>query len=274
VHADLKLHDCTIEEREEYEPYVALGIPVFAGVDYAAVLASAEAESDVIVWDGGNNDYPFLKSDLWIVVADALRPGHEVHFFPGETNFRSAQVIVINKVEHAAEVDVAGIRERAGRLNPSATVITSELEIGAADGDLIRGRRVLVVEDGPTLTHGGMSYGAGTLAARRFGAAELIDPRPHAVGSIASALHEHPHIGNVLPALGYSQEQRRELAESIDRCRPEIIVDASPARLDFFLETRVQIVRVRYEFRQIAGPPLKEIVDQTLVQRLDSGPAR
>jgi len=261
---DLQRHDCTIEEQEEYEPYVAAGNPIFAGVDYAGVLAAAESESDVILWDGGNNDYSFVRATLSIVVADALRPGHEVGFFPGETNFRSADVIVINKAQGAAPKAIDTIRDNAAQLNPDAEVIVSDLQIAIDDAATIEGRRVLVVEDGPTLTHGGMSFGAGTIAADRYGASEIIDPRPHAVGSIAEAFRAYPHVKRVLPALGYSAQQRQELAETIRGCDPDVVIDASPAPLERLLEIAMPVARVRYGFNQLEGKPLDEIVDETL----------
>lgn len=258
--ADLDLHECTVEEREEYEPYVEQGMVIFAGVDCAAVLAAAEAESDVIIWDGGNNDYPFVRPSLLIVVADALRPGHEARFYPGETNFRSANVIVINKVDRADDNAVATIRENARQLNPSACVMTADLAIEVDDPHAIAGQRVLVVEDGPTLTHGGMEYGAGTVAAQQFGAAERIDPRPFAVNSIAQAFRNHPHLKQVLPALGYSDQQRMELAETIRRCGADTVIDGSPASLRTWLDPAIRVVRVHYRFVQRSGPSLAERV--------------
>lgn len=261
---DLDRNDCTIEEREEYEPYVSRGIAIFAGVHYAAVLAAAETESDVILWDGGNNDYSFVKPTLSIVVADALRPGHETRFYPSETNFRCADIIVINKVSDAATSSVSSIEENARRLSPAAKVITADLVIDADDSHAIANRRVLAVEDGPTLTHGGMAYGAATLAARKWHAAELIDPRPHAEGSIAAAFQAFPHLENVLPALGYSEQQRRELELTIRRCRPDVVIDGSPANLKKWLAHDVPVVDVRYRFVQRTGKALNETVFQTL----------
>lgn len=258
---DLDRHECTVEEREEYEPYIEQGLVVFAGVDYQRIVAAAEQESDVILWDGGNNDYPFLQPDLWITVTDALRPGHETTYYPGETNLRAADIVVINKVSQAAPGAVEGMRQRIRDVNPLAKVIEADLEVEVDQPDLIAGRRVLVVEDGPTLTHGDMTYGAGTIAAERYGAAERIDPRPHAVGSIAETLERYPRLDRVLPALGYSPLQRDELARTIENCRAELIVDASPARLDRLLHLTTPMVRVRYQFRQLSGPALLEQVD-------------
>ncbi|MFW5920425.1 MAG: GTPase [Polyangiales bacterium] len=257
--ADLDRHECTVEEREEYEPYLERGTTVWAGVDYRRILEQAEQESDVVLWDGGNNDTPFVRPDVGIVVADALRPGHETSYYPGETGFRSAEIIVINKVGAADRGDVDAIRRRAGELVPDAIVVEADLRIGIDDVEAVRGKRVLVVEDGPTLTHGGMAYGAGTLAAREH-ELEVVDPRPHAVGSIAKAFAQYPHLGPVLPALGYSAAQRRELAETIRAAAPDVVLDASPASIDRLLELELPVVRVRYAFEQRAGPDLLELV--------------
>jgi predicted GTPase len=261
---DLDRYECTVEEREEYEPYVAAGQVIFAGVDYRRILAAAEPESDVILWDGGNNDYAFVRPGLSIVVADALRAGHEVAYYPGETNFRAADVVVINKVSQADAADVKRIRASLAQLNPRAQVVESDLEILVDSPELIAGRRVLVVEDGPTVTHGGMGYGAGLLAARRYGAGEIIDPRPAAVGTIAEAFEKYPHLESVLPALGYSSQQRGELAATIDASGADVVIDASPASLQVVLDVHLPIVRVRYRFRQTSGPPLADLVEEFL----------
>jgi len=261
---DLDRYACTVEEREEYEPYLEEGLPVFAGVDYRRVLEAAEEEAHVILWDGGNNDFAFLRTDLSIVVADALRPGHEVSYYPGETNLRMAGVVVINKVAQARADDIASIRWHVEQLNPSAEVVEADLEIDVDDPKSIADSRVLVVEDGPTLTHGGMAYGAGTLAARKFGAGELVDPHAAAVGSIAEVLRGYPHLGAVLPALGYAPEQCLDLQRTIEASGAEVVVDASPARVDQVLELTIPVVRVRYHFRQTAGTPLADIVDRFL----------
>ncbi|WP_242342696.1 cyclic 2,3-diphosphoglycerate synthase [Anaeromyxobacter terrae] len=258
--ADLDAGRCTIEEREEYEPYLEAGLVVFAGVDYRAILEAAERDADVVLWDGGNNDYPFLRPDLSIVVADALRPGHEVAYFPGETNLRAADVVIVNKVSGAAPHALETVRRNVAALAPGAAVIEGDLAISVERPGAIAGRRALVVEDGPTLTHGGMAYGAGTVAARAHGARELVDPRPFAVGTIAEAFARYPHLGAVLPALGYSEAQRRELAETIAASGAEVVVDGSPSRLDRFLTLDVPVVRVRYRFEQRAGPPLLDLV--------------
>jgi predicted GTPase len=265
--ADLERAECTLEEREEYQPYLEAGLVVFAGVDTRAVLAAAEREAEVVLWDGGNNDYPFIKPDLSIVVADALRPGHEVAYYPGETNLRAADVVVVNKVSGASPQAVATVRRHAAELCPRAAVLEGDLVISVDRPEAIAGRRVLAVEDGPTVTHGGMPFGAATVAARLHGAREILDPRPFAVGSIAEAYRAYPHLGPVLPALGYSPAQRRELAETIARSGAEAVVDGSPARLDRVLSLPVPVVRVRYVFQQRSGPPLPELVEAALARR-------
>jgi len=257
---DLDLHECTIEEREEYEPYLERGLVIYAGVDYAQILEQLESESDVVLWDGGNNDGPFVRPDLLVTVVDALRPGHELAYYPGETNFRRADVIVVNKVEHAAASALEEIRAHAERINPFAVLVEADLAVEVAEPESVRGRRVLVVEDGPTLTHGGMATGAGYVAAQQFGAAEIVDPRPHAVGSIAEAFRRYPHLGEVLPALGYSELQRGELAETVAASGADLVLDASPARLDRFLGSDPPIVRVFYRFEQRSGPDLMGLV--------------
>ncbi|MCK4471389.1 MAG: GTPase, partial [Anaerolineae bacterium] len=206
TYEDLDLHRCTIEEREEYEPHLDRGLVVYAGVDYERILRQAEEEADVIVWDGGNNDLPFFRPDLHIVVADPHRPGHELRYHPGEANLHAADVVLINKVDTASPEGVAQVRENIYAVNPQATVVEAASPIFVEDPAAVRGQRVLVIEDGPTLTHGGMAYGAGVVAARRFGAAELVDPRPYAVRSIAATLEKYPHIGPLLPAMGYGDE--------------------------------------------------------------------
>jgi predicted GTPase len=262
--ADLDAHDCTIEEREEYEPYVAAGMVIYAGVDYAAILEAAESESDVILWDGGNNDSAFVRPGLSVVVVDALRAGHELAYYPGETNFRSADVLVLNKVGGASEEDLALLRANAAQHSSGASVIESDLEVVVEDPDALRGKRVLVIDDGPTLTHGGMSYGAGVVAAKTVGVAEMIDPKPYAVGTIAEAFSTYSHIGNVLPAIGYSEEQRSELAETIRRAEPEVVLDASPARVGRVLGLSCPVVTVGYRFEQRAGEPIFDTVDRFL----------
>lgn len=258
THGDLDRFECTIEEREEYEPYIEQSLVVFAGVDYRAILAMAEAEADIILWDGGNNDFSFVRPTVSIVVVDALRPGHEVGYYPGETNLRSADIVVINKVGNASAETLAGMRTRIHANNLNAEIVESDLEILVDQPEAISGKRVVVVEDGPTLTHGEMSFGAGTLAARRFGAREIVDPRPFAVGSLTESYVRFPHLGRVVPALGYSAQQCQDLQQTIDACGADVILDASPCRLNRILDLRTKLVRVSYVFRQISGRPLLE----------------
>lgn len=260
---DLDRFGCTIEEREEYEPYIEAGMAVFAGVDYQAVLNEAEKDADVILWDGGNNDYPFLRPDFLIVIADALRPGHETEYYPGETNLRAANLIVINKVSQAGAEALTLIRRHAAECNPHAPLIEADLIVSLEAGESLAGKRVVVVEDGPSLTHGGTPFGAGTIAARNTGA-EIVDPRPYAVGTIAQAYTQYPHMGAVLPALGYSVAQRAELAETLRRVPADAIVDASPARLERVLKLTVPIVRVRYRFEQKTGLSIFEMVEDAV----------
>ena len=254
--ASLAREACTIEEREEYEPYVEAGLTVWAGLDYAEILRAAEADADVVLWDGGNNDFSFLAPDLRVCVVDALRPGHEAAWYPGETNLRQADVVVLNKVAAAAPEALETVRRNIARLAPGAALVESDLEVRLAPEDAARGKRVLVLEDGPTLTHGGMAFGAGTVAAKAGGARELLDPRPFAVGTIARAFQDFPHLGPVLPALGYSEAQREELLETMRRAAPELIVDASPARLGRFLTLPAPAARVTYRWVQRTGAPL------------------
>jgi predicted GTPase len=260
---DLAQHHCTIEEREEYEPYVAAGITVFAGVDYQSILAEAEKECDLVLWDGGNNDYPFVRPDLSIVLLDALRPGHETSYYPGEANLRAADVLVLNKVSSASPEALELIRRNVAELNRNATLIEADLAVALESDVTIAGKRVVVVEDGPTLTHGGMAHGAGMVAAIGAGAL-ILDPRDFAIGSIAAAYRDYPHIGAVVPALGYSASQQAELEETLRRSNAQVIVDASPARLDRILRLNVPIARVSYSFEQKSGPSIFAIVDDLL----------
>ncbi len=264
--AALRRHACTIEEREEYAPYLEAGLTVWAGVDYRAILSAAEAEADVVLWDGGNNDFSFLAADLVVTVVDALRPGHEAAWYPGETNLRLADVVVLNKVSSASSEALATVRANIARLAPAATLVESDLEVHLEPAEAARGRRVLVVEDGPTLTHGGMATGAGIVAAMQGGAAEVVDPRPFAVGTIAQAYRDSPHLGPVLPALGYSEAQRGELLETMRRAGPAVILDASPARLDRFMTLPAPVARVRYRWVQRSGPSLLARVEQVARQ--------
>ncbi len=264
TYEDLDRYNCTIEEREEYEPHLDRGTVVYAGVDYERILRQAEAEADVVVWDGGNNDFPFFRPDLYIVVADPHRPGHELRYHPGETNLRAADVVVINKIDTAAPEGVEAVRRSIREVNPRAIVVDAASPIFVEDPDAIRGKRVLVVEDGPTLTHGEMSYGAGVTAARRFGAAELVDPRPYAVGSIAETFRKYPHIGPLLPAMGYGAQQIRELEETINATPCDLVLAATPVDLRRMLRVRYPVDRVRYELQVIGRPTLEEILAQRL----------
>ena len=267
VPEDLDAHDCTIEEREEYEPYVEMGIPIYAGVDYKAILDEAQRDADIVLWDGGNNDFSFIRPDLDIVVVDALRAGHEIDYFPGEVNFRRADILVISKTESAAPGAIFDIRERAGAINPDAAICTSDLEISVDHPELMLDQRVLVIEDGPTVTHGGMSFGAGIVAATQYGS-YAVDPRPYAKGSILDTFEAYPHLERVLPAMGYSKEQRQTLRATALDCFENddvaCIVDASPARFDWGFDDAIPIARVSYRFLQLDGPPLLQEVLELL----------
>jgi predicted GTPase len=268
---DLARHEATIEEREEYEPHLDAGRVVYAGVDYAEILRHAEQEADVILWDGGNNDFPFYRPDLFIVVADPLRPGHETRYHPGETNVRLADVVVINKVDSASQAAVEGLRHSIHELNPRAVILTARSAL-TLDGE-IKGKRVVVVEDGPTLTHGGMTYGAGVVAARRFGAAALVDPRPHAVGSIKDVLAAYPALEPLVPAMGYGEQQTGELAATLDATPADLVLSATPIDLSRVMSLHKPIVRVRYELEEAGGPSLQELLGPVIERALLS-PAR
>jgi predicted GTPase len=263
-YSDLDEHDCTIEEREEYEPHIDRGIVVYAGVDYEAILRQAEQEADVIVWDGGNNDLPFYKPDLHIVVADPHRAGHELRYYPGESNLRAADVVVINKIDTADLSNIAQVRENVRKVNPGAAIVEAASPIFVDDPGAIRGKRVLVVEDGPTLTHGEMAYGAGAVAARRYGAAAIIDPRPYAVGSIAETFEKYPTTGPVLPAMGYGEEQIRELEETINATPCDLVIIGTPIDLRRIINIKPPADRVRYELQVIGRPTLAEILRDRL----------
>jgi predicted GTPase len=250
TYADLDRCETTIEEREEYEPHLDAGRVLYAGVDYEAILREAEKEADVVLWDGGNNDFPFYKPDLFVVVADPLRPGHEMQYHPGETNIRMADVVVINKVDSATPEQVATVRDNIACLNPRAEVILARSALQLVGGD-IAGKRVAIVEDGPTLTHGGMTYGAGVVAARRFGAAELVDPRPYAMGDLARTLAKYPNLENLLPAMGYGREQMHELEETLNSMPADLVLAANPIDLSRVLTLEKPVVRVRYELEEL-----------------------
>ncbi len=258
--ADLAKHKCTIEEMEEYEPHIENGVIVFAGVDYGAILREAEKVADVILWDGGNNDFPFYKSDLEIVVADPHRAGHEREYYPGEVNFRRADVIVINKIDTADLQGVLQVRNNIRELNPKAVVVDAASPLLVKDGEKIRGKRVLVIEDGPTLTHGEMKYGAGVMAAQKYGAAELVDPRPWAVGTIAETYRKYPGIGVLLPAMGYGAKQMKDLEATINKVDCDLIVIATPIDLGRIVKFKKPTVRVGYELQEIGTPNLEQIL--------------
>jgi predicted GTPase len=257
---DLDLQQCTIEEREEYEPHIRKGTVVYAGVDYEAILRQAEKEADVILWDGGNNDTSFYASDLEIVVVDPHRPGHELSYFPGEVNLRRADVVVVNKVDTAYQRDIETVLHNVERNNPQAVVFEMACRVSIPDPSLVKGQRVLVVEDGPTLTHGEMPYGAGVVAARQCGAAELVDPRPYAVGSIRGTYERYQHLTNLLPAMGYSAIQRHELEETIRRTPCDLVLIATPIDLARVIKLDKPNLRVSYEVEELTKPGLAEML--------------
>ena len=257
---DLKKHKCTIEEMEEYEPHVAMGGVIYAGVDYGAILKKAEKESDVIVWDGGNNDTSFYKPDLTITVADPLRPGHEISYYPGEVNFRLADAIIINKIDSAKAKDIQSVVKNAAKYNPSARIIKAESVIKVENPKILRGKRVLVVEDGPTVTHGEMKTGAGMVAAERSGAREFVDPRPFAVGTIKDTFKKYPTIGKLLPAMGYGEQQMKDLEETINRADCDAVVIGTPIDLARFIKIKKPRTRVRYDLSGDAKKELKKLI--------------
>ncbi len=257
---DLRLHDCTIEEREEYEPHLAMGTTVYAGNDYAAILEGAQEEADVVIWDGGNNDTPFFKPDLHIVVTDPLRPGHELDYYPGETNLRMADVVIINKQVSANVEDIERVRSNTRQINPQATIIDAVSPIFVEDPQVIQGKRVLAVEDGPTLTHGEMRIGAAVVAARRFGAAEIVDPRPHLVGSLKDTFETYPEIGSLLPAMGYGERQMRDLEATINNTNCDAVLIGTPIDLRKLININKPAVRVTYELQEIGRPSLQDVL--------------
>ncbi len=257
---DLDEHQTTIEEREEYEPHIDNGVIIYAGVDYEKILRQAETEADIILWDGGNNDFPFYVPDLQIVVADPHRPGHEASYHPGETNVRLADVFVINKVDTADAENVIKVRESLRKLNPNAVQIEAASPLFVDDPDAIFGKRVLVIEDGPTLTHGEMAYGAGYVAARRFGAKEIVDPRPFAVKSIAATYAKYPNTGPILPAMGYGEAQMKDLEETINKSDVDMVVVGTPIDLTRVIKIKKPYQRVRYELQEIGKPTLTDVL--------------
>jgi predicted GTPase len=259
---DIEKHDCTIEEREEYEPYIENGLVVFAGVDYQKILEEAEKEADVILWDGGNNDYSFYKPDLYITVADPHRPGHEILYYAGEINARIADVVIINKVGTAKPDNVALVEKNIKKINPDARIIKANSPMDMDRPEEIRGKRVLVVEDGPTLTHGGLSVGAGFYAAQKAGVAEIIDPRPYAYGSIKEVFEKYHHITQILPAMGYTDEQIEDLEKTINAAECDVVVDGSPVNLNNLIEANKPIVEVRYTLDEIGPLNLEVLLDE------------
>jgi predicted GTPase len=257
---DLARHRCTIEEMEEYEPHIVEGILIYAGVDYAAILAKAQAEADVILWDGGNNDMPFFKPDLNIVVADPLRVGDELGYYPAEANLRMADVVIINKVDTADASAVTQLRDNIRRVNAKAVLIDAASPIAVDHPERITGKRALVVEDGPTLTHGGMKFGAGIVAATKFGAREIVDPRPYAVRSIAETYRKYPDIGVLLPAMGYGDQQVKDLQETINKVPCDVVVIGTPINLDRIIKIDKPTVRVTYQLQEIGQPDLPLIL--------------
>ena len=264
TYEDLTLHDCTIEEMEEYEPHIEQGTIVYAGVDYEAILRKAEDEADIIIWDGGNNDLPFYKPDVHITLVDPHRPGHEVTFYPGETNLILADIIIISKEEFADAENIIKVKDSIKKTNPGASVIDASLHITVENPERIKGRRVLAVEDGPTVTHGGMTYGAAVMAAREYGASILVDPRPFAFGSIKETFNKYPDINNLLPAMGYDRKQILELEETINQTDCDIVITGTPIDLGKIIRINKPIVRAKYELQELSKPGLSDII-QTLL---------
>ncbi|HTY09336.1 MAG TPA: cyclic 2,3-diphosphoglycerate synthase [Candidatus Edwardsbacteria bacterium] len=261
---DLAKHHCTIEEMEEYEPHVVRGNVIYAGVDYEAIVRQAEKEADVIVWDGGNNDFPFYKSDLEIVVVDPHRPGHELSYYPGEVNLRRADVVVINKEDSASKENIALVKQNIAKANPAAVVIDANSPVTVEKGETIRGKKVLVIEDGPTLTHGEMKYGAGVVVAQKFGAAAMVDPRPYAVGTIDGTFKKYPGIGVLLPAMGYSKQQIADLQATINNTPCDLYVIGTPIDLRRLVTFPKPALRVEYELAEISKPDLAEVIKKKI----------
>ena len=267
TYEDLDRHDCTIEEREEYEPHINRGGIVYSGVDYEAIIREAEKEADIILWDGGNNDMPFYKADLFITVVDPHRPGDEMAYYPGEINVRMADVIVINKEITAYPEDIEEVRSNVQALNPDAIIIDAASPVSVKDPAMIKGKKVLVVEDGPTVTHGGMEYGAGYIAAAKFGAAEIVDPREYAVGSIRDTFVKYDHLEDILPAMGYGQDQVEELEETINRVPCDVVVTGTPIDISRIIKPNKPLLRVTYDLEVIGQPTLKDVILDFLGER-------
>lgn len=267
---DLKKHDCTIEEMEEYEPHIVRGNVIYAGVDYEAILRAAENDPDgcdIIVWDGGNNDFPFYNSDLFITVTDPHRAGHGMHYYPGEVNMRLSDVVIINKIDSGHPEDIAKIRKTIAKIVPKAIVIDAASPIRVADPSLIRNKKVLVIEDGPTVTHGGMKLGAGTLAAEKFGASEIVDPRPFLVGQLEDTFRSYPDIGTLLPAMGYGDEQLRDLEATVNSCDCDAVIIGTPIDLNRVIDIKKPNTRVFYDLQSIGEPSLENVVEEFLIKQ-------
>ncbi len=260
TYEDLALHNCTIEEMEEYGPHIEQGTIVYSGVDYEAILRKAEEEADVIVWDGGNNDLPFFKPDLHITLVDPHRPGHELAYFPGETNLILAHIVIISKEEYTDPENIIKVKENIKKTNPNAAIIDATLNIYVENPDKIKDRRVLAVEDGPTVTHGGMAYGAAVLAAQKYGPSIIVDPKPYAIGSIKETFNKYPDIDKLLPAMGYSREQIRELEETINQTECDTVITGTPIDLGRIIEINKPIVRAKYELQEISKPALNNLI--------------
>ena len=258
--ADIDASDPTIEEREEYEEPVRMGMLMFAGVDYSDILRAAEKEADVVIWDGGNNDFPFFAPDLFVTVVDPLRPGHELLYHPGETNLRMADVVVVNKVDSATDEDVATVLDNIASVDPTAVIVRAASPVTLDAGPSLAGQRVLVVEDGPTITHGGMPFGAGTVAAREAGATQFVDPRPYAVGTIRDTFTKYPEIGTVLPAMGYGDAQRRDLQDTINATECDVVVAGTPMDLGRIIDIDKPLRRAQYELREVGTPTLEDVL--------------
>jgi len=263
---DLDTYNCTIEEREEYEPYIDMGGIIYAGVDYTTILKQAEHEADIIIWDGGNNDFPFINYDWLITIADPHRAGDEIAYYPGEINVRTADVVIINKVNTAKPADIELVRKNIARINPDAHIINGLSTVEAENKELITGKRVLVVEDGPTVTHGGMQFGAGMVAAQMYHAQEIIDPRPYAVGSIKGTFEKYTHLSNVLPAMGYGKKQIRELEQTMNNAACDVVVSGTPIDLNRILHINKPIVRIRYGVGEETSQELEQRLDEFLKQ--------
>ncbi len=264
---DLDLNDCTIEEREEFEPHIVAGNLLFAGVDYEKIMQAAENEADVLLWDGGNNDLPFYKPDLHIVVADPHRPGHSISYYPGETNLRMADLVIINKIDTASAEAVEEVEANIRNTNPAAAVLKAQSPVSLTDPESVKGKRVLVVEDGPTLTHGDMSFGAGHVAARKVGAAEIVDPRPYACGSIKDTFEKYSHLTDILPAMGYGEKQMSELEKTINDTPCDLVIIGTPIDLSSLLELNKEAVRVSYDLKEQDPALLKRMIEDAIAKK-------